>query len=243
MLDHTNSLPQSWPRNASRAALKLIVASLILLSGNVISAQWDRQQVSPQLLVEFRLTLTPDKEAESAGAVAFSNLVGMSGGIWKDQFTGFGDVPDSFEPSNIYLRTLSEGYYHPFEVSLRSRSKNDLVSRIEWKGKLEGGKISGDVWITMPGMPLMPEEIRAKRSDRNQVKRNATVVQIDGTVLNEKVAEHAGREADRKNALLATQGRRLHFTFSTAEIVIIPIGSWSSEMPPATQPSATEIRR
>jgi hypothetical protein len=195
------------------------------------------------LQIEFRLTLKPDAEAESAGAVPFSNQVGMTGGIWIDQFTGFGCVLGPFEPSAVDLRSLSEGEAHPFEVTLGSRSKDDVVSQIEWKGKLEDGKISGDVWITMPGTPLTAEQVASKRVDRSQAKRNATIVRADGTVVNEQGAEYAGREADRKNALLAMRGRRLHFTFSTAEVIVIPIGSWSARKPVATSPSTAEAAR
>ena len=242
MLDYVKASRRTRHRDPSRAAFTLIVIALALLGRTTASAQWG-QPVAPHLQVEFRLTLMPDKEAQSAGAVPFSNQVGMAGGIWIDQFTGFGCILGPFEPSAVDLRSLSEGDAHPFGVSLRSRAKDDVVSRIEWKGQLEDGKISGDVWITMPGTPLTADAIAAKRIDRNQAKRNATVVRADGTVVNERAAEYAAREADRKNALLAIQGRRLHFTFSTAEVIVIPIGSWSARKPPATRPSTAEAAR
>src|SRR4051812_32003367 len=136
MLHHVKTLPPKWLRRATGAAFTLLIVALTLFSGRAAFAE-PRRQVTPQLLVEFRLTLTPDKEAERAGAVAFSNQVGMTGGVWVDQFTGFGCVSGPFEPSMIDLRSWSEGDAHSFEVTCRSRSDNDVQSRIDWKGKLE----------------------------------------------------------------------------------------------------------
>jgi hypothetical protein len=214
----------------------LIAIALLLAFASLARAQ--SVEARPQLLVEFCLKLTPDLEAQRAGAVTFRNQVGMANGVWTDQFTGYGCVSGPFESSVIEMPSASGASdTHPFAASCRSRSKDDTVSLIEWRGKLEDGKISGDVWITLPGEALSPAQIATKRIDRDAAKRDATPMLADGTVVNEKAGEHAGGEVDRKNALLAIEGRRLHFTFITDEVVIIPVGSWSGRKPPTTAPS------
>ncbi|HEX8324777.1 MAG TPA: hypothetical protein VF595_12790 [Tepidisphaeraceae bacterium] len=214
-----------------------LLIAIAMLGGNGTSAQW-AQRDEPQLLVEFRLTLTPDKEGESFGAVPLSNQVGMTGGLWQDRFTGAGCIPGPFELAQIDLWSSSGGVGRSFRVSCRSRSRDDEISLMEWKGVLEDGKISGDVWIMLPGTPLTHKQVVARKQadkDRETKKRAVT---IDGRLANGPEIEEAIRILEVKNVLLPAEGRKLHFTFTTAEVVIIPVGNWSDRKRPATQPSA-----
>jgi hypothetical protein len=229
MLNRSNRSPQRPLRETLITALGVALIAATLLGRNTVPGESQQQDPPPpHLEVAFLLTLTPDKDAERAGASTLSNQVSMPRGLWFDHFTGAGCISGPFEPSAVTLRWSTEAEAFLFEVTCRIRSKDDATSRMEWKGKLADGKLSGDVWISMRGKPLTAEEIAAKRVDGHQAERDA---------LNEKLREYAGRAADRENALLATQGRRLHFTFTTEQVIITPSGSWDLSKSPATRPT------
>jgi len=235
-----------WKRGGWFGCVWLALAGTVVMCSDA-RGQWAGDS-TPQLLVDFEIVMVPDDAAQSAGAVTVTNRAWMEGGLWLDtRFTGGGCVLGAFASSAVSFGPgLDGGRIHPFEVRCKSRSIEDKESLIEWKGELREGKLTGDVWITFAGTAMTAKQVAARReAARVEARRSVPKpVIIEGQVVNKAMIESRLREvderADERSALISAEGRRIHFTFTTKEVVIHPVGSWNREKGPATRPSSVE---
>ena len=217
--------------------LSLIIAVSIL--GDTALAQWGTV-VSPRLAVSFTITLQPDKEGLAIGAVPLETSVSMDGGVWEDRFTGGGCVSGRFEQATIRIANPSGNEYR-FECVCRSRDPKDNDSKVEWVGVLRDGKMSGEMWMTLPGPIMTTEQILTKKkADREALTKAIAVYSGDGQLLNPQAIAEALAQKDHDYDLLPARGRRLHYAFTTVSVEFTPVGDWKAKQTipnPATQPA------